>query len=200
MRSFPVDLSPYIGETPYAGVDEINLEAAELITVLHNVDRDNFDGQKIGSSKIAIGACGEFFYEDIAATTILAITDQTAAGELVPVPNASSDPWRAEVETDDGALRGAAKVEVTRHPHGGSSLWLGVVVDGVLVGRSPPGRGTQSAGGLHGSAFTLYAPFYAPVGAGLHVIEFVLALLKPASVTYTVELGNRSYFAREITR
>lgn len=200
MRSFPVDRSAYLGTTPYAGVDEIDQEAAELLTVLHNVDADNFDGAILTDQKLAVGSCGGFFYDEISATTSLTVTDQTNAGDLFPVPNAFGDPWRAEIETSDGAIRGAAMVEVPDFPHGGSGLWLGVLVDGVLVGRSPASRGTQSAGGANGSAFTLYAPFYAPVSAGLHVLEFMVALIQPAGTTYTVGLQSRHYFAVEVRR
>lgn len=199
MRSFAVDLNPYLGT--YTAVDEINAEAADLIAAVHGVDRDNLDGAIVTAPKLAVGAFGLITNGSRSTSQNLTVSEQSAGNVPLPIPDDTGVPWAAEVTTGDGYLRGAVYVEITSYPNGGISLYLGVMVDGVLVARAPGMRGVYDATGNQ-PAVTMDCDFAIPVRAGAHRIEFVAILTRaPASgsaYNFTFEYGE--WFARECVR
>jgi hypothetical protein len=199
MRSFAVDLNPYLGT--YAAVDEINAEASDVFAALHGVDRDNLDGELITAQKCAVGAFGLITSGSRSVAQNITVSEQSAGNVPIPVPNDTGEPWAAEVTTGDGYLRGAVYVEITSFPNGGIALYLGVLLDGVLVSRAPAMRGVFDAAG-DPPAVTMGCDFAVPVRAGAHRIEFVAILTRPPAngTGYAFTFENGEWFARECVR
>lgn len=200
MRYFAVDVSPLIVGYPgepgaYMNTEEINREAADLISAVHNLDRDNFGEEEILAAHLANKACGQVFYDEInGTTTVLSLT--TGLGENTPivVPNASDEPWYLEVETGDAILIGKVLIEITDLPFV-TSVQGEVQVDGVGVAMFP----IVALEGASDRSVTMFVPFAAPVPAGLHRIEAVL-MLGDGSSAYAIDLGTRAMFVREVLR
>lgn len=208
MRYFFQDTSPYIGtvqggSTPggYVTIEPFNRNVAELQAVVHNVDRDNFVANLVDETLIDAGVFHTVDFEEVFTDQTLTLTDQAMPGVMMAVPDAAGDPWAWSIDMGDGFLRILLRVQVT-YPAGGNSLYLGVLVNGVLVGRSPTFAGVRDLNSGGQPTHTLTLSTAVPVGSGTARIEPVLfATRTPASgVSFAFTVGPRAQFTRSVLR
>jgi hypothetical protein len=192
MRAHPVD-APITGEftTPH----EINAEVRELIRVLHAVDGDNLGSNVVTAPKLATGAHGGIRVHGTEVVINRTHSLFSNKGDAYAVPDENGDPWIEEVTTGDGLLKiafGATWVHTGGTDQ--SYIWLGVRVDGTLVGQTP----IQDVASYEDSATVICD---APVGPGSHLVEPVYGFHESAIPTArSVDFGDRNLSVVEVAR
>jgi hypothetical protein len=198
MRSFPVDWSPLVGEKPYAEVDPIDQEAAELLAVVHAVDGDNL-AASLGNNKVAVGAMGSIVFGDDSSGATVTVADSAVPGDLVPYPDAAGDPLVVVFDSNDGYVEGRVVVEVEQHAAGAPALALVLRLDGTVVARGTAPRRAASGGGTW-YGYSLCASFAGPVGSDSHRLEVLLEVRDRPSTSWTVTTGYYGYAIRTVER
>lgn len=199
MRSYPVDSTPLNGG--YATPNELHAEAAEMLSVLHSLDRENLAGDVelatggVTLPKLANQAMQTVWYSFEESTNPIVLGDSFGPNDTFLFFNEDGYSLALDITTDDGVLEVVFSGGFTSGS--GGAMWIGVKVDGVLVARSPTTR-----------AFTLGASLevdgVAPVRSGPHRVEFVGGIAETveslASTTLTITPLHMFYFLRLVTR
>ena len=190
MRIFGVDHPTKGYLTPH----EMVAEGRELIAHVHALDRDNVPAAALASTKFAVGAWGTLVKDTRETARDLVLEETHGVGDEYAVPDDAGDPWRIAFDSQDGFLAGTLSLTFdvdTWRAH----LWVGVRVDGVLVGVSPPGEFALDSDSIE-------VDFATPLAAGSHVVDIVCgyAINGVASTTITITFNDGTFFAEAVHR
>jgi len=206
MRFISVDWSNWIPAYPanptpgsYMAVEPLNREAAELLSVAHNIDRDNILTGELLHTSMGPGVFGTVDFDEIGGYYAVTYTDQAIPGGMVPIPDASGNPWMWDVTMNDGALLVKVRVEIGALPPGGQTVYLGILIDGVLCGRGPAWVGYVDQNGGGTTSYTLFCSVAVPLGGGTHRVEPV-AFFSSIGQDFDMQYGSRAYFWRSAVR
>ena len=192
--------------TPHA----INAELAEVIGAMHGLDRDNVLLAELNPVRVALDAWGGIKAGTRTTAVTTTIDARNANQQIFAIPQNDSSPWFVDQTTGDGVLEieMSAEYQVAL----GTLLippdtWVGITVDGALVGKSPWMTGMP--GVIEGENEEIWHQgglnVAVPVAAGTHRIAFVFGIhggYAAAGATWDVDLtwNEASYWSREIRR
>jgi hypothetical protein len=159
--------STHVVPGQYITPREPTQELREFVGALNAIAEDNLDAEALDESQFALDAFAVFPEEwERTSGVEVVISAQTQYGGFAAIPDNDGNPWRAEVTTPDCVLEGTLGVVVVADTGFTVNMWVGVVVDGTLVGQSPIVT-RKSTGSLECE----WGPV--PVGSGTHVVEAV---------------------------
>lgn len=196
MRSFTTDNAD-VGEfiTPH----ELNNELREVVTGIHRIDRDNFGPNELPTTKIALGAWGDWFIEQIEEPVDIAHQPGDNSTVVYPIPHDDSGGvitnWVVEFSSGDCELMVTlAATWEDQALFDPTFMWIGAKVDGILIMQSP----IQMSNTYVDHALVWMS---VPVGAGTHVVEFVYGMHDAAlGFPRTITWLDRMAVIREIAR
>jgi hypothetical protein len=185
---------PYRKRRPVEGVDALtphpfNAEIADVVSVLHHIDRDNVNLHDLTPAKCRLGAWGNFAWGARTAEKTVHIDGQDANQQMFPVPNHSGTPWIKDFVSQDGWLEvkfgGMYKLD------NGTAvlpdLWFGVTVDGVVIGKSPWTQGDDDEDEIAVIHRSFDVCCSTPVGAGTRRVAFVFGIWSPITTGTSVD-------------
>jgi len=168
--------STAVGEWDALTPHHINAQLAEIASVFHSLDRNNIHINSLDPIKVALDAWGGILFNDrdVSQDTVLDAYD--ANHQIFRIPNDAGDPWEETLTTGDCVLEIEFSIchEIDTTSGTFPVLWIGVLVDGALVGKSPwQGGSTITASGndfcrRQGTINTAW-----PVAAGEHRLAMV---------------------------
>lgn len=191
MRIFGVDHP----STGYVAPLEIMNNVAELAEKVGALDRDNIVAGGLASGKFAVNAWSVITRDTRTTAQDLDLPETHGVGDEYPIPDDAGDPWRIEFDTQDGFVAGTFSITFDVALASGPTaynafVWVGVRIDGLLVGMSPPGEHAMSSDSVS-------VDFATPVPAGSHVAELVcgFAVDGVASDTITITFNDGTFLA-----
>ena len=179
----------------YLTPHELNAEVREVVQASHALAEDNFGEGVLSAAPVVVNAFGGMWEFERTTSQNSTIPAADQYGEYQPIPNSSGTAWVESVTTGDCLLEGV--FGVTMRSTGGtpvaSIVWVGVVLDGVLVAQSPMGDYTS----LQDSADVEFAE---GVGAGAHRLELVFGYHASPTTAQTIEWNEGNLVVREVAR
>jgi hypothetical protein len=173
---------------------EIIQEVREFVGALHSIAEDNLDAAGLAASQFATNAFGKVFSEATRSTArSTTIPSTNEYGDQYPILDNAGDPWVVSRTTGDGYLEGSLGITFISTVPIVLRMWVGVMVDGQLVGQSPT---------LSGQSFedSLYVGWAVPVGAGVHRIEAVFGYHDAPPIPQVIQWNEGTMIAREVLR
>lgn len=176
------------------------VEAGELVTErelmnelrsvaegANDLDQENFAATSIpGNQKLALGAATRVMVDDIETVQTVTAIYVASSFPLVSIPDAAGTQWVKTFTSRGGMLLftlRAAFERIDASLPDSPYFWVGLLVDGELVGRSPDQQ-PQSPG----DTLMFKAPVF--IGPGTHVVEPIFGtsfpdvdVAQPASLT-----------------
>lgn len=183
MRSIPdaIAVNDQDALTPHA----LNAEIAELVAVVHGIDRDNIALAGIFPVRVALDAWGGIKTGIRTTERTITLAARDANQQVFDIPDNSGDPWFQAITTGDGVLEIELSLEVRVEPGASNivpDMWIGVVVDGLLAGKSPWMNAGLADGGTE-VWYTGDVNVCVPVPAGAHRVAFKFCVHGYASPT-----------------
>lgn len=198
MRSIPVENKA----TGYITVEPVLAEGAEILETIHGLDADNLDDEELVAEKFVVGTFATVARGSRETPQVTTLNGKHRPGDVYGIPeDASTDPWIVDLSCRDGWMTGTFSISVdsdytSGDGGGGYSFWVGVRLDGELVGIGPAGTALFLRTSSHVVDFAL------PVAGGDHVIEFVYGYAGTLAPGKEVDLSwdEGSYFIRVVER
>lgn len=192
MRSYPVDAA---AEGELVTPTELNAEVAEIVSAMHSIDRYNFAPNILDRQRVATGSWNTLLLDVIETNVEVEHIAKSNQQAMYPIPDGDGNPWVRSYDTPDCMLHcslGVDWADVSDNLQ--LYLWIGVLVDGLLVAQSP--LGDYSCWRDHAQVWGIV-----PVAAGTHRIECVYGLHDRALATpRTVNFFHRILSARAVCR
>jgi hypothetical protein len=177
----------------YLTPHEVQQEFREFIGAMNAIAEDNMDEEELLAAQYGVDSFGRLFDEVERSTSRLVTIDTSNEyGDILPIPDDDGDPWVVEVTTGDCILEGYLG-QVINASGSAPNCWIAVMVDGVLVGKSP----TMLFGQFTAS---LSVEWSVPVGSGTHRIEAVFSPVGKPAASDDVEFLEGNMVFREAAR